>query len=337
MLNKSAADQGPDAVAGNPLDKCRVFGSSDVDETRAQVARLYCDHRLNPVSPNARLQAWQNAVTLKQSCLATMGYGAEVQIDPGKLKDFYLLMLPYAGEAMVDAGGRMVQASSTLGTLLSPDDLVTMRWSPDCAKYMVRIDRAALEQHVASLLGHPLRRPLNFRLAIPREGLGAEWWRLAELLVGLVECQDRAHPQNLAIDQLEQALLFSLIEGQEHNYSDALRDPDRSIAPKHVRLVEHYIEEHAADPITIEQLVAVSGVSGRALFDGFKRFRNTSPMAHLRACRMRRVREALLKPTPDVTVSRLAQDWGFYELGRFAGQYRKLYGETPSETLRRAR
>ncbi|GAA3265288.1 hypothetical protein GCM10020258_32780 [Sphingomonas yabuuchiae] len=214
MLNKSAADQGPDPVAGNPLDKCRVFGSSDVDETRAQVARLYCDHRLNPVSPNARLQAWQNAVTLKQSCLATMGYGAEVQIDPGKLKDFYLLMLPYAGEAMVDAGGRMVQASSTLGTLLSPDDLVTMRWSPDCAKYMVRIDRAALEQHVASLLGHPLRRPLNFRLAIPREGLGAEWWRLAELLVGLVECQDRAHPQNLAIDQLEQALLFSLIEGR---------------------------------------------------------------------------------------------------------------------------
>ena len=217
MLDKIAAVQAPDATAGHPLDKCRVFGSSDVDEARAQVARIYCDHRLNPVSPNARLQAWQNAVTLKQSCLATMGYGTEVQIDPGKLQNFYLLMLPYAGEAMVDAGGRTVRASATVGTLLSPDDLVTMRWSPDCAKYMVRIDRAALEQHVALLLGHPLRRPLTFRLAIPREGLGAEWWRLTELLVGLVECQDRAHPQSLAIEQLEQALLLSLIEGQEHS------------------------------------------------------------------------------------------------------------------------
>ncbi len=327
----------PSKAKAQPLDKCRVFGSSDVDETRAHVARLYCDHRLSPTSQGAQLQAWQNAVTIKQSCLATMGYGAEVQIDPGKLQNFYLLMLPYAGQALVDAGGRTVQASPTLGSLLSPDDLVTMRWSPDCAKYMVRIDREALEQHVAALLGHPLRRPLNFRLAIPREGLGAEWWRLTELLVGLVECQDRAHPQSLAIEQLEQALLLSLIEGQEHSYSDVLRDRDRSIAPRHVRLVEHYIEEHAADPITIEHLVAVSGVSGRALFDGFKRFRNTSPMAHLRACRMRRVREALLKPTPDTTVSRLAQDWGFFELGRFAGQYRKLYGETPSETLRRVR
>jgi len=320
-----------------PLDKCRVFGSSDVDETRAHVARLYCDHRLSPVSQGARLQAWQNAVTIRQSSIATMGYGAEVQIDPGKLQNFYLLMLPYAGEAMVEAGGRTVRASDTVGTLLSPEDLVTMRWSPDCAKYMVRIDREALEQHVASLLGHMLRRPLNFRLAIPREGLGAEWWRLTELLVGLVECQDQAHPQSLAIQQLEQTLLLSLIEGQEHNFSDMLRDRDRSIAPKHVRLVEQYIEEHAADPISIEQLVAVSGVSGRALFDGFRRFRNTSPMAHLRACRMLRVREALLNPMPDVTVSRLAQDWGFFELGRFAGQYRKLYGETPSETLRRAR
>lgn len=337
MLDGSTTGPGRERIAAQPLDKCRVFGSSDVDETRQQVAQLYCEHRLSPTAPGMPLRAWQNAVTLKQSCLATMGYGAEVQIDPGKLQNFYLLMLPYAGEALVDAGGRTVMASSRVGTLLSPDDLVTMRWSPDCAKYMVRIDRAAVEQHVAALLGHTLRRPLNFRLAIPREGLGAEWWRLTELLVGLVECQDPAHPQSLAIEQLEQALLLALIEGQEHSYSDALRDRDRSIAPRHVRLVEQYIEEHAADPISIEQLVAVSGVSGRALFDGFKRFRNTSPMAHLRTCRMRRVREALLQPTPDTTVSRLAQDWGFFELGRFAGQYRKLYGEMPSETLRRAR
>jgi len=188
MLNESNAGTGRDRFAAQPLDKCRVFGSSDVDETRQQVAQLYCDHRLSPTSPGASLRAWQNAVPLKQSCLATMGYGAEVQIDPGKLQNFYLLMLPYAGEAMVDAGGRTVLASSRVGTLLSPDDLVTMRWSPDCAKYMVRIDRAAVEQRVAALLGHTLRRPLNFRLAIPRQGLGAEWWRLTELLVGLVEC-----------------------------------------------------------------------------------------------------------------------------------------------------
>lgn len=321
----------------HPLDKCRVFHSRDVDETRDRVARLYCDHRLTPAAETNRLDAWQNAVPLRQSSLATMGYGAEVRIEPGKLRDFYLLMLPYAGTATVEAGGRIVRTSSSVGAILSPDDVVSMHWSPDCAKFMLRIEREALERQVALLLGHPLKQPLNFRLAIPRDRLGEQWWRLTETLVGLIECQDMAHPQRLAIEQLEQALLLGLIEGQEHNYREGVRDRDRSIAPRHVRLVEQYIEEHAADPITIEQLVAVGGVSGRALFEGFRRFRNTSPMAHLRACRMRRVREALLHPGADTTVSRLAQDWGFCELGRFAGQYRKTYGETPSETLRRAR
>jgi transcriptional regulator GlxA family with amidase domain len=58
-------------------------------------------------------------------------------------------------------------------------------------------------------------------------------------------------------------------------------------------------------------------------------------MAYLRTVRMQRVREDLLKACDGDTVSAIATRWGFFEFGRFAGQYRKLYGETPSETLRR--
>jgi len=35
------------------------------------------------------------------------------------------------------------------------------------------------------------------------------------------------------------------------------------------------------------------------------------------------------------TVTEIANDHGFGELGRFAVSYRKLYGEAPSVTLRR--
>ena len=33
----------------------------------------------------------------------------------------------------------------------------------------------------------------------------------------------------------------------------------------------------------------------------------------------------------------IAADFGFWEFGRFSGQYRRLFGELPSETLRRSR
>ncbi len=38
-----------------------------------------------------------------------------------------------------------------------------------------------------------------------------------------------------------------------------------------------------------------------------------------------------------MTVSDAGLHWGFWELGRFAGQYRRLFGELPSETLSRAK
>jgi transcriptional regulator GlxA family with amidase domain len=50
---------------------------------------------------------------------------------------------------------------------------------------------------------------------------------------------------------------------------------------------------------------------------------------------MHLVRRALLRATPPVTVTKIATDHGFWELGRFSVAYRALFGETPSVTLKR--
>jgi transcriptional regulator GlxA family with amidase domain len=59
------------------------------------------------------------------------------------------------------------------------------------------------------------------------------------------------------------------------------------------------------------------------------------PMRYLREVRLRRVREDLLAATP--TSPQLAQwfRWGILNQGRFAGTYRRRFGEAPSVTLRK--
>jgi transcriptional regulator GlxA family with amidase domain len=58
-------------------------------------------------------------------------------------------------------------------------------------------------------------------------------------------------------------------------------------------------------------------------------------MMYLRRLRLHHVHAELAAHSPDsVTVTMVAGRWGFVHLGRFASQYRQLFGETPSETLR---
>ena len=60
------------------------------------------------------------------------------------------------------------------------------------------------------------------------------------------------------------------------------------------------------------------------------------PIRYLTLRRMNLVRRALQRADASTaTVTQLATDHGFWELGRFSVNYRQLFGESPSETLRR--
>src|ERR1700728_5196376 len=92
---------------------------------------------------------------------------------------------------------------------------------------------------------------------------------------------------------------------------------------------------HPETPWSTAELARATGVSARALQRAFERSGQPSPMMYLRRLRLHRVHAELAASSPDsVTVTMIAGRWGFMHLGRFAGQYRQLFGETPSETLR---
>jgi len=91
------------------------------------------------------------------------------------------------------------------------------------------------------------------------------------------------------------------------------------------------------EPIVLDDLAAAAGVRPRTLEAHFKLHLGTTPMGWVRRTRLARAHQQLLASRDDANVTEIANANGFTELGRFAAQYRRQFGELPSQTLKTSR
>lgn len=109
-----------------------------------------------------------------------------------------------------------------------------------------------------------------------------------------------------------------------------------ALAASRLAAVETWIDGHLEEPITVGRLCEVAGVGERTLQKAFESRRGLSPMRFVVERRLAAARRLLECAGADGTVTDVAMCLGFH-FGRFAGLYRDVFGETPSQTLARAR
>lgn len=103
-----------------------------------------------------------------------------------------------------------------------------------------------------------------------------------------------------------------------------------------IKQANDYMQSHIDQVLTLTDLCQVLGTSSRALCYGFQEVFGLSPMAYLKILRLQGVHRALKTAEPDhQTVTEIAVQFGFYHLGCFARDYKQVFGELPSETLKR--
>lgn len=93
-----------------------------------------------------------------------------------------------------------------------------------------------------------------------------------------------------------------------------------------------YIEEHAHEPITVDDVALAAGISTRGLQYAFRRAMGVTPTEYLRSERLARA-HAELREGARAPVAEVARRWGFASPSRFAKHYREAYGCSPRQTL----
>jgi len=95
------------------------------------------------------------------------------------------------------------------------------------------------------------------------------------------------------------------------------------------------LEDKAGEPVTIEDLCEATEVSERTLRAIFHEIFGVGPIRLLKVRQLREIRAALLRADPRCdTVTRIASRFGVWDFSQFARNYKALFGESPSITLR---
>src|SRR6266704_1694087 len=113
------------------------------------------------------------------------------------------------------------------------------------------------------------------------------------------------------------------------------RPSSKSLLPRGVRRALDAMRANVGRDWSVTELADVAGVSSRTLQRQFRVFLGKAPRTTLRDVRFEAARRELLQGLPGAKVTDVALRCGFPHGGRFSVEYRRRYGETPSQTLKR--
>ena len=106
---------------------------------------------------------------------------------------------------------------------------------------------------------------------------------------------------------------------------------------RRLRRAQEYLLADLDRPFRLGELARAAHCSERYLQITFAQAYGIGPMEWFRVVRLKAAhRELREQSSGDTRIAEVALRWGFSHLGRFSTKYRKLFGETPSQTLRNA-
>lgn len=274
-----------------PLDSFPLVRTCQADELRAVLAQVYAEPTVEFASGSKTVNAHVNACPLQNVKIGYTSYGTDLRLDFPEV-DAFLQLFPIRGQGEIIGkkhGAALLAAESSVS--ISPNTGYTGKYGADYEFLILRIDTRSLTECLEALTGAPVNKPLQISLQQNRGPLESLLQSYLQSLVNTLRDADSTTSfPHWWISQSEQLLMTLVLHANQHNYSHLFTQEAPSPSSTELSLAEQYIEENWQQPITLQDLVTITGVSAFSLFRSFKQRHGCSPLAFVSQVRARRGR-----------------------------------------------
>ena len=219
--------------------------------------------------------------------------------------------------------------------IINDSDMMHRRTEAHCDWGSMSLPKDDLDATCQAITGREYAGSNSKHLVKPAPDLISRLLRIHAMVDRLAKTMPEILSLTEVARALEQELILVMIrcltDGESKGMTAGGRRHDKII----VRFDE-FLETHPDRPLYLAEICAAIGVAERTLRVACEEHLGMGPIRFLSLRRMHLVHRALLRADHSTkTVTQVATDHGFWELGRFSVAYRGLFGESPSDSLRR--
>lgn len=263
--------------------------------------------------------------------IARMLFRQSATLNSRCASDAYYLQLLVKGHCVGVPDAQMQELGSGDSMIINPAQPRYVSYPAGCELLVVRIPRSSLQQAAIEFGFMRTRQDIRFSSSpLSREASGSLFHLLQAIMAQL--------PQPLAgnaADYYDRLLNLAILRGFPANISDTRLS--RPTTNPHIETIRAHVLRHITDDFEIEQLAELCHVSTKTLYNIFNRELEITPASYIRGIKLEAVHQELSKGEDIRNVTEVAIRYGFTNLSRFSNQYREVFGELPSATLKNAR
>lgn len=307
---------------GLPFSHNTGVQSSDFEEARCFINSRIDDREVSPLSASGGANNVLTCQSLGGSTLFGAQWSEKVHVQSDAQSTFHAILVLY-GSIRCNRLNQTITPNSML--LIAPGNLADLVWEKSTRSVVINLSR----QTLIDQLGIPTLEILrSCTTVIP--GNHQE----AQLIKHGIECLAQQHQIykgniGIAVQRQWESLLVAQLSEQLHQPGTE----NLSILPARIRLATDWIQANIRKPISVCDLLRVTGSRRRSLESGFRTYLNTTPAKFILRHKLKGVRDTLLSD-PDINISDAAYSYGFNHLSHFPCRYQEAFGELPSETVR---